>query len=502
MHQASIESAHTIAVLSPTFLKSKFCAPEWAAAFVQDPTGRSRKLLPVRARECEPPGLLTALDYLDLVGKEEAAAKHELVSRIKNALKIAKGERAKPDIQPSFPGHEVAAERSQPRFPGALPPIWKVPYNRNLNFTGRKAQLTLLREQLTSGVPAALTQAISGLGGVGKTQLALEYTYRHAGDYDLVWWVRSEEPVVLAADIADLATPLDLPQAKMTEQETKVQAVRQKLGQMTGWLLVFDNAGKHEDISPYLPQGGGGHIIITSRNDVWQRLAHKVPIKTFDRIESIEFLVKRTGQGDETGANELAHELGDLPLALEQAGAYIEDTGRELSEYVELYRTRRDKLLESQPAPVDYPATVLTTWDLSMEQVVKESLGARFLLDLFSFLSPDEIPRMLLEPIAQAIDPLEQDKAIASLKHYSLIELSKNGFFVHRMLQAVVLDHLSTDLKESYCIAAVKLIFAAVPSNTDDPRSWPIYGRLAPMLRLFVSTRKTSKLLMKPQAVF
>ena len=235
-------------MLSPNFLKSEFCAPEWAAAFVQDPTGRQKKLLPVRVRECTPPGLLTAVDYIDLVGKEEAAAKDELLSRIEKALQIAKGKRAKPDIPIAFPGHAVPAERSQPRFPGALPPIWRVPYNRNPNFTGRDKELTFLREQLASGAHAALTQAISGLGGVGKTQLALEYTYRHAGDYDLVWWIRSEEPATLAADIADLAAPLGLPQAEIAEQELKVQAVRQKLGQMTDWLLVFDNAGEPEDI--------------------------------------------------------------------------------------------------------------------------------------------------------------------------------------------------------------------------------------------------------------
>ena len=412
-----------------------------------------------------------------------------MLSRIEKALQIAKGKRAKPDSPPGFPGHAVPAERSQPRFPGALPPIWRVPYNRNPNFTGREKELTFLREQLASGAHAALTQAISGLGGVGKTQLALEYTYRHAGDYDLVWWIRSEEPATLAADIADLAAPLGLPQAEIAEQELKVQAVRQKLGQMTDWLLVFDNAGNPKDISPYLPQGNTGHIIITSRNDVWQRLAQKVPIKIFDRGESIEFLIKRTGQEDEAGANQLAEELGDLPLALEQAGAYMEETGRELSDYLELFRARRNDLLKLQPAPVDYHATVLTTWDLSMQQVSKESSEAISLLNLFSFLSPDDIPRMLLaerndrlpEPIAQAIsDPLLQDKAVSSLKRYSLVELLGDAFSVHRLVQAVVREHLPAAQQESFCKAAVELVSAAMPTDTSDPRSWPICGRLAP----------------------
>jgi tetratricopeptide (TPR) repeat protein len=489
MHQAAIEAARTIAVLSPYFLKSEYCAPEWVAAFVHDPAGKKRKLLPVRIQECSPQGLLAAVDYIDLVGIEEVTAKNELLSRIEKALLSAKGKRAKPDSPPDFPGYAVAAERSQPRFPATLPPIWRVPYNRNPNFIGRETELAFLQEQLKSGTPAALTQAISGLGGVGKTQLALEYTYRNAGDYDLVWWVRSEEPATLAGDIADLAAPLKLHQADIAEQESKIQAVLKKLGQMIHWLLVFDNAAGPEDISSFLPQGSGGQIIITSRNDVWQRLARKVEIKTFNREESIMFLIERTGQRDEAAANRLANELGDLPLALEQTGAYIEETGRELSDYFELFRIRRNDLLKSQPAPSDYHGTVLTTWDLSMQQVSKESSEAISLLNLFSFLSPDDIPRMLLaeirgvlpEPFFQTIaDPLIQDKAVASLKRYSLVELSLDGFFIHRLVQAVVREHLSLVQQESYCKAAFELISAAMPSETADPASWPIYGRLAP----------------------
>ena len=222
---------------------------------------------------------------------------------------------------------------------------------------------------------------------------------------------------------------------------------------------------------------------------MWQRLAHKVPIKIFDRGESIEFLVKRTGQEDEAGANQLADELGDLPLALEQAGAYIEETGREFLDYLELFRARRNDLLKLQPAPVDYHATVLTTWDLSMQQVNKESSEAIYLLNLFSFLSPDDIPRMLLaerndrlpEPIAQAIsDPLLQDKAVSSLKRYSLVELLGDAFSVHRLVQAVVREHLPAAQQESFCKAAVELVSAAMPTDTSDPRSWPTCGRLAP----------------------
>jgi tetratricopeptide (TPR) repeat protein len=293
----------------------------------------------------------------------------------------------------------------------------------------------------------------------------------------------------LTADLADLATPLELLQAEMAEQEAKVKAVRQKLGDFSGWLLVFDNAGGPDDISHYLPQGSGGHVIITSRNDIWQRIANKVSIKTFSRDESIKFLFKRTGQQDKASAHRLAEELGDLPLALEQVGAYIEETGRTLSSYVELFCTHCRDLLKSQLALNDYPATVATTWDLSVQQVGKESPDAVSLLNLFCFLSPDGIPHMLLagkndrlpKPIAQALaDPLRMDKAIACLRRYSLIELSGDGLFVHRLVQAIIRDCLTAEQKKIYYNAAVELVAAAFPSDTTDPQSWPLCERVAP----------------------
>ena len=474
MNRALMETEYTVAVLSPSSLKSEFCAQEWAATLAKDPASKKRKLISVRVQECDPPGLLASIAYIDLFGKEEEAAKDEFISMVNSALKIAKGERAKPSESPFFPTREITAQLSKPQFPGTLPAIWRVPYNRNPNFTGRGRELESLREQLTLGVPAALTQAVSGLGGVGKTQLALEYTFRYMSDYGLIWWVRSEEPTTMAADIADLATPLGLSQAAMVEQDAKVAAVLKKLGQTPDWLLVFDNAAGPEEIRTFLPQTSTGHIIITSRNDVWHRLAQKVYVETFDRKESIEFLVKRTGKDDEAGANLLADELGDLPLALEQAGAYIEETGREFSDYVELLQTRRNELLKLQPSPIDYPSTVLTTWDISMKQVKKESSEAVCLLNLFSFLAPDDIPRTLLSEIkdcppkiiSRAIsDPLLMDKAIASLKRYSLVEMKGDGFFVHRLVQAVVRDSLppadarnllQSGFRIGYCRNAIK----------------------------------------------
>ena len=196
-----------------------------------------------------------------------------------------------------------------------------IPHLRNRNFTGREIILTDLRKALSSGKPAALTQAISGLGGIGKTQIALEYAYRHQSDYDVVWWVRAEKPETLAADYASLARARNLPEKDEQEQQIIVEAVRRWLGQNKNWLLVFDNAQAPEDIRDYLPKEPVGHILITSRHQSWRGTASPITIKKWPREESVVFLCKRTGQKDEDGANAVADALDDLPLALAQAGA-------------------------------------------------------------------------------------------------------------------------------------------------------------------------------------
>jgi hypothetical protein len=191
MQRAATEAERTIAVLSPDYLGARFTQPEWAAAFAQDPTGEKGTLLPVRVRECDLKGLLPQIIYIDLVGLDETAAQDALLAGVRR-------ERAKPTAPPGFPGVIPRSVPQRPRFPGALPPIWNISHLRNPNFTGRESLLAQLRAALASGQPAALTQAISGLGGVGKTQLAVEYVYRYAAEYDVVWWVRAEEPATLA----------------------------------------------------------------------------------------------------------------------------------------------------------------------------------------------------------------------------------------------------------------------------------------------------------------
>jgi tetratricopeptide (TPR) repeat protein/cellulose biosynthesis protein BcsQ len=375
-----------------------------------------------------------------------------------------------------------------------LPNIWNVPYNRNPYFIGREQLLENIRASLTSGQPTALTQvALYGLGGVGKTQLALEYAYRHSvdrQDYDLVWWARAESLAALAADYAALAMPLGLPEIGATEQEVAVAAVRQHLGQRRKWLLIFDNAADPEDLKNYLPRGGGGHILITSRYASWRGVARPLDVRVLSRPESVAFLLKGSGREETAAAAELAQELGDLPLALEQARAYIEECGCSIGHYLDLFRTRYKEMLRRGKSSQEYPDTVATTWELSFQKVKAASPSAADLLNLCAYLAPDDIPKKLLvegakhlpKSLAAAVqDPVACNDALAVLRRYSLMEVSNDALAVHRLVQAVVRDRLNKKEKKQWAGAAVEMVNEVFPRDiVAKVETWPWCARLLP----------------------
>jgi tetratricopeptide (TPR) repeat protein len=479
MDRAAKESERTIVVLSADFLGSRFTAPEWAAAFASDPKGGLGKILPIKVRECEPAGLLAPLSRIDLIGMSPEDAKIILLEGISR-------HRAKPKTSPSFPGQRSVQQ--PPHFPGTLPPIFKVPFSQSPYFSGRDQVLSELHAALISKERGAWKQALTGMGGVGKTQIAIEYAFRHKDDYAAVWWINSEEPAVLAGDYSSLAEHLYPKERIAGDQAAMIVKVRTWLEQNSKWLLIFDNAKESKDLKDYLPKGGDGHILITSRNPNWGSAAKFLPIRVFGREESIEFLTERTGQEDSESAENLALELGDLPLALEQAGAYIEETGISLSDYGERFRDHRKKVL-GRGRPSDYPETVATTWEISFQAVKERSPSSLDLLNLCSFLAPDGIPRNLLidgsshlpKMLASIVsDPLKFDEAAAALIRYSLVTSSADGLSVHRLIQAVTRDGLAENDMKLWAQAAVEIVNKAFPFDSDDFRNWPLCALLLP----------------------
>jgi tetratricopeptide (TPR) repeat protein len=477
MDRACRETKHTICVLSPSYFQSNFTPSEWAASFTQDPKGEKRQIIPVRVRPFDNEGLLSSIIHIDLVELDEPEAKRKLLEG------VCEG-RAKPIIAPKFPSKK--SDEKGPRFPGALPQIWNIPFNRNPNFTGRKEILDNLHNTLRAGNHTALTQSITGLGGVGKTQLAVEYAYQFASEYDLVWWVRSDDTVTLIADFSSLGDLLQLKQGESPEKISKASLVRRWLESNGNWLLIFDNVQKPEDLySPvvsdtnFIPQSSLGHVLITSRNPNWSSIATPLNIQVFSPSEAVEFLQKRTGQIDATGAIDLANELGYLPLALEQAAAFINETpGMTLQNYLKIFRERHQELWKNESPPINYPDTVATTWSISIESVRKENPASLELLNLCAFLASEDIPTSLFKK--PFIDDLQFGVMIKCLKKYSLIDVTSEKISIHRLVQLVTRDHLKEGEKKRWIARAIFLLTDTFVFHPDDPKTWLESSRILP----------------------
>ena len=255
--------------------------------------------------------------------------------------------------------------------------VWMVLYRRNNYFTGREEILKqLLHARFQTDYTTALSQplAMSGLGGIGKTQIAVEYAHRYHQEYQAVLWARAESHEALTSSFVEIATLLDLPQKDEQDQTITVQAVKRWLQANSGWLLILDNADEPAIVREFLPARFDGHILLTTRAQALGGLAQRIEIDTFTPELSALFLLRRATiiatdadleqatQSDREIAVQISEELGGLPLALDQAGAYIEATQCSLSDYLNLYRTRRAEVLKERGGLVDdHPKSVATT---------------------------------------------------------------------------------------------------------------------------------------------
>lgn len=370
------------------------------------------------------------------------------------------------------------------------PGVWNLPYSRNVHFTGREDELRELRNSFASHEPLRRVQVICGLGGVGKTQLALEYVYRHRSDYRIIWWINADEPATLGLGYAKLAKQIGMQVPEGTSLDDIRHALRRRLDERSDWLLVFDNVAGAEDIRNYLPIGRTGHVLITSRNPNWESIARPFPLKPMKRIESVQFLLHRTGKTKtDTSVGLLAQALGDLPLAMEQAAACIDRTRIDFGMYLKRFETHWAELLGEVKSSGDYPDSVEMTWEISFRQLQEEAPHAASLLDLLSFLGPDAIPHSLLrtgaavmpDALAEvAADDHTLREAIASLRTYSLIEDDGRLISVHRLVGALVRDRLSEAERKMWAECAIKMIACAFRFDSYDLASWESCATLLP----------------------
>ncbi|MFJ9707830.1 FxSxx-COOH system tetratricopeptide repeat protein [Streptomyces sp. NPDC101234] len=472
----------TVVVISPAYQRSARARQVWETATGNDPTGR-RQVVAVRVGDFRPAPTFSEWASVDLVRTNEKNAASALLRAL-----------GKPPLPVELSDDTITPDA---RFPDTVPRIWNAS-PRNASFTGRSALLEHIRDDLGSsgsGTSAA-AYALYGLGGVGKTQIALEYVHRFAADYDLVWWIPSEQNELIVSALADLAPKLGLRVGDDAAQAA--QEVRDHLRQSSPtlrWLLVFDNADEPQEVSRYFP-GGSGHVLVTSRNQTWLQYGAALEIDPFLREESIEHLLRRAADLTPDAADRVAEAVGDLPLALEQAGAWLAETGTPVDEYLAELGEQAERVLSfSQPA--NYPEPVGATWNVSIERLKERSPAAVRLLQLCAFFAAEPISMKLLYGdemirVLAAEDPSLQEKmvlgrVIREIGRFALakVDRSPGSIQVHRLVQAVIRSQLTPVEQLEAQHVVHRILAGARPTGEepiDDPENQPTFAAIWPHL--------------------
>ncbi|MFB8379674.1 FxSxx-COOH system tetratricopeptide repeat protein [Streptomyces rubiginosohelvolus] len=469
---AALDRGRFLALFSPAYFEpDRFTTPEWTAIVAM-----KEKITPVRVAEVVAEPILRPLIAPDLFGIGEEAARRVL-------LEAVSGPR-RPTVAPAFPGALRQLGGSGPRLPGSLPRVWNLPA-RNASFTGRDTFLVRLRQNLAANSRVAV-QALHGRGGVGKTQLAVEYTHRFAGEYELAWWIAAEDPALIPDQLATLATRIGAAPAGAPSADA-VEALSGELRTRSRWLLVFDNIEDPAVLASYLP-GGGGHVLITSRSPHWKAHATPLDVDVFSRAESVALLHAHGAVLSHTDADRLALALDDLPLALAQAAALLTDGLSAADLTAELARNTAEVLAEGRPA--DYPVSLAAQVRLTTTRLAADHPGAAALISALSLLAPEPFPVTACAghlpdstPLADALATrLTGTTAVRAITRHSLARAQDGTVQLHRLTQTVLRDQLTDDQREQAARDAEALLTAADPGDVGLPLTWTAWRVLLPHL--------------------
>jgi tetratricopeptide (TPR) repeat protein len=391
-----------------------------------------------------------------------------------------------------------------PRFrtpAGAEQPFHLIDHNVSPYFQDPNHVLASLHEQLTaSGSAAVLARAaLYGMGGVGKTQLALKYSHEYRDLYAGVWWFRAESDTTLQLDAQDCCQTVGAP---IQDGETPSAALKRWLArQTTPWLLVYDNAEEVAALRPHLPQAGPHHLIITSRNAAWGGLAQPVELEVWTPEQGADFLAVRLPGAQGADLLELARDLGGLPLALEQAASYMEETGTPVDRYRTLLAgvDTEGLILDEGRAATGYERSVAATLSLAFDRL---SPAAARLLRLCAFAAPEPLPERffleaaehLPEELAKlATDALAWNRVAGQLRRCGLAERleipaldrrpgeatgrTEPALVLHRLTQQVVRVRLAQPAEDARNLQAV--LRTCCPGEASLPDHWPRFSVLA-----------------------
>lgn len=372
---------------------------------------------------------------------------------------------------------------------------WNLP-DRNRLFCSRDDILSILQSKLESSGRVA----VSGMPGVGKTQLAAEYAHRHKGDYAHIFWVVADSEDGIRSSYVQIAQLLNLIASVNATESAAVSELMRWFGNTKGWLLVLDNADHLDAIKSFVPNDGAGSVLMTTRQWATGSLAEAVHLLEMSEEESAQFLLRRAGllgweqsltdaiRCERDAALALISALGRLPLAIDQAAAYIEETGASPRSYLdELEKHPFDLLSRKSKSAGSAPVTA--TLLLALDRLEESDLPAGDLLRICAFLHVDAIPENLLREAAKAFggaigsaasDEIRWRETVATALHYSLVRVDRESqsLALHRLLQRVVQDSLSEAERIEYAVMVVKALSQLIPDNRFD--RWPVLWELLP----------------------
>jgi hypothetical protein len=460
-------------VLSRDYDESAYTRQYEFLTFLADEgTGtQDRRVIVLRAEDCTPPGLMRGFIYQDLAHERDPDRRRQLI------LDAAEG--------------RVSRKAGTARVFKGVPD--RLPY-----FAGRDELLQDLHRKLTgvgddgdggdenAGGQVAVTQALKGMGGVGKTMLAAEYAHRYAPGYAGVWWAPAERRELLTASLAELAGRLDARWQAAQDQETAARAALDLLrprGALTPWLLIYDNVEKPQDLDGLRPPTGA-HLLVTTRFENWPG-AH-TDVGTFDRPISVKFLQKRAGRDDAEGADRLADKLGDLPLALDHAAAYCAEAALTFEEYAQ----HLDAFLPEKPESAGYhgrrdaEATVHGTFTAAIERAEAQCPQAGELIELLSVLAAESVPLDLFD---DALPLAERAKAVQALTRVALVQSDSTAtgaqtVTLHRLVARVAHTRAEAAGRLDPAVTrATEILAEAFPDGAyDEPTHWPRGAALMP----------------------
>ncbi|MEV6024359.1 FxSxx-COOH system tetratricopeptide repeat protein [Streptomyces sp. NPDC052036] len=480
MNEALERATAVVALFSNNyFSRTRWTKEEWTAV-----VARRERLVPLTIEPltaADVPDILSAVIRKDLHGLDEQAAVAALLTAVDGP--------SAPTVKPGFPGAPAPAPAApadsdgrRPRLPSGagLPRVWNVP-DRNPHFTGRQAQLAQVRDGLLNG-RRTVVQALQGLGGIGKSQLALEYAHRFTSQYDTVWWIDAERADQLLVRYTELATRLGIAKPD-AGAEHNARTLLEHLRTHDRWLIILDNADDPRDFETLIPTGPG-HVLITSRNPGWNDRVHTLSLGVFPRGDALAYLTTRVVGIAPEQADGLADDLGDLPLALAQAAGVI-TSGMTVDRYRALLTDKTARLM-ANGGPHGYPAPLAAAVDIATTGLAADQPDAALLLRLGAFFGPDPIPLAWLEAVRDqlatvAVDPddfMWPQAALQPLARYGLARVDHETFQIHRLTQAIVRDR-SGEADATAAEDDVTTILAnATPDDPDTPTAWPRWAAL------------------------